>query len=675
MKRLMRRIHRLFAELKRRHLFKVVAGYAAAAFVALQVAEATFEPLGLPNGAMIGLIIAVVVGFPITFILAWIYDITPEGIRKTLPVEEEAARAAAARAAAVEPGAAQEPPARTAPGAEPGAVAHGARRRRRRSVAVLVLGILVVGGFGVSIGYLRPGGAAAADRRAIAVLPFENLSPDAENAFFSDGITEELLTALAALGELRVVSRTTVMAYRGTDKTAREIGRELGVGTILEGSVRRVGNEVRITAQLIDARTDKHLWARSYHRTMDDIFRLQSEIAAEIAGALAAELSRTERARLARAPTADAGAFDAYVRGRQLLATGRSRDVEEAIALLEGAIAVDPGFARAHAALGGALLQQAVALGRGERLDAAFGAVQRALALDTATAEAYEVLGALQLQKGQTAAAVEAYERALRLQPNSADAVAGMGMALTARGLPGEAVRAYLRARELEPTSPAHPLALATAHALLGELDAAEAWVREALRKQEDLWTAHLLLAQLHLLRGDGPGAARAARVMLRVAGDEPRAQRAAGDLALQRGELAAAKDHYHRVMAAAPDGELAPTTPLAWIAFQEGDLERGADYLRASGERLRTLSWRLGHEATRLHYENARVCAIVGDVGCALHSLHAAVASGFRDLRALAADPVLAPIREEEGYRALTQGLAAELAAMRGALPAVRAS
>jgi adenylate cyclase len=673
MKRLMRRIHRLFAELKRRHLFKVVAGYAAAAFVALQVAEATFEPLGLPNGAMIGLIVAVVVGFPITFILAWIYDITPEGIKKTLPAEEAAALAAAERAAVADAAAAPALPRRRPLETGPAPAAHGARRRRR--VALLVMGILVVGGFGVSIGYLRPGGAAAADRRSIAVLPFENLSPDAENAFFSDGITEELLTALAAMGELRVVSRTTVMAYRGTDKTARQIGRDLGVGTILEGSVRRVGNEVRITAQLIDARTDKHLWARSYDRTMDDIFRLQSEIAAAIASALAAELSQTERARLARAPTADADAFDAYVRGRQLLATGRTRAVDEAIVLLEGAVAADPAFARAHAALGGARLQQAVALGRGERLDAAFGAVQQALALDTATAEAYAVLGALQLQKGQTGAAVDAYERALRLQPNSADAVAGMGAALAARGLPAEAVRAHLRARELEPTSPAHPLALATAHALLGELDAAEAWVREALRKQEDLWPAHLLLAQLHLLRGDSAGAARAARVMLRVADDEPRAQRAAGDLSLQRGELPAAKAHYHRVMAAAPEGELAPTTPLAWIAIQEGDPELGADYLRASGERLRTLSWRFGHEAARLHYENARVCAIVNDVGCALHSLHAAVAGGFRDLGALTADPLLAPIREEAGYRALTRTLAAELAAMRAKLPAVRAS
>lgn len=195
------------------------------------------------------------------------------------------------------------------------------------------------------------------DRKSIAVLPFENLSPDPENAFFADGMTEDILTQLAKIRDLKVISRSSVMRYKGTQKPIRAIAQELGVATVLEGSVRRAGNRVRIVSELIDARNDQHLWADTYDRDLKDVFAIQSEVAQQIAGALRATLSPAERQLIERSPTENLAAYDQYMKGRELYYHYRKADNESAVQAIQKALKLDPNFALPYAGLGDAYAQ------------------------------------------------------------------------------------------------------------------------------------------------------------------------------------------------------------------------------------------------------------------------------------------------------------------------------
>ena len=184
------------------------------------------------------------------------------------------------------------------------------------------------------------------------MLPFQNLSPDPENAYFADGITEDILTQLAKVGDLKVIARTSVMQYKGSRKPMREIARELGVATLLEGSVRRAGTRVRIVGQLIDARTEQHLWAETYDRELADIFAIQSEVAEQIAAALKATLTPADKERIAQRPTANIEAYDFYVQGRERYYRYRKEDNDQAIELFRKALVIDPRFALATGGTG-----------------------------------------------------------------------------------------------------------------------------------------------------------------------------------------------------------------------------------------------------------------------------------------------------------------------------------
>jgi adenylate cyclase len=281
-------------ELKRRRVVRVAGVYAAVAFVVWQAADIAFPALHLPPWLVTAVVTLTIVGFPIALVLAWAFDITPDGVVRT--------DAAAAR------------------GDVPHVVVSRALLRTHRIAAVggvLVLA-LAGGAFVVFSGSLgRAGQADEESDRSIAVLPFVNLSADAENEYFSDGITDDILAQLSKIADLKVISRSSVMAYKGAPRPIREIGEELSVAHVLEGSVRRDGRRVRIVAQLGEARTDRHVWAETYDRELTDIFEIQSEIAQQIVRALQARLSPAEQARIAAAATADPAAYDLYLRARQ----------------------------------------------------------------------------------------------------------------------------------------------------------------------------------------------------------------------------------------------------------------------------------------------------------------------------------------------------------------------
>jgi len=289
----------------------VAAAYIIAAGGIIQLASATFPAWELPNWALRLVILLVLVGFPIALILAWAFDITAQGIRAT--------------------------PDTTAP-----------RTRRRRNIIMLIAtGVVISAATGF---FLLPRVAAHKVDKSIAVLPFENLSDEKENAYFADGIQDDVLTNLSKISDVRVISRTSVMQYRGRPTNLREIGKALGVSNILEGSVRRSGNRVRLNVQLIDANTDEHVWANDYDRDVTDVFAIQSDLAREIANALQAKLSPAEKSQMTRKPTENGEAYLAFVEAHNLsCAMEDLTKLKQSEQLYQRAIELDPNFALALA--------------------------------------------------------------------------------------------------------------------------------------------------------------------------------------------------------------------------------------------------------------------------------------------------------------------------------------
>jgi TolB-like protein len=349
-------------ELKRRRVYRVGVVYGAIAFVIWQAAEISFPALGFPPWSLAFIIVLTFLGLPIALVLAWAFEITPEGVRRTEPPVETATRIEASNRAI--------------------AAAAG--------VAVLALAIVA------AWLAIRDGGpTASSDRKSIAVLPFDNLSSDPEvDQHFAEGIHDEIITYLSKIGDLKVTSRTSVMVYKDTDTSLRDIAAALDVATVLEGTVRRAADRVRITAQLIDAQTDEHLWTDVYERDYADIFAIQVEVAEHVATALRATLTPELEQRIRKRPTESLVAYDLYLRGRYFWNRRSRDDFYRAIEHFEQAIEEDPVYAQAYAGIADTYNLLAVywMLPPSEAVPLAKAAAERALELDLNVAEAHNCL-------------------------------------------------------------------------------------------------------------------------------------------------------------------------------------------------------------------------------------------------------------------------------------------
>ncbi len=316
------RLSAFLSELRRRRVFRVAAFYGGIAFVIIQIIDGTFEVMEIPAWVSRLVIIFLVIGFPVSMILAWVFDITDEGIVRTKGRPVDAKR-------------------KSQPLIGNKALA---------TIALAAVLALVWSRFGSGTGSASE---PTLGPKSVAVLPFTNLSDSKEDEYFSDGVTDDIITHLAKIGDLKVIARTSVMQYKNTQKRAREIARELGVAAVLEGSVRRAGDKVRIISQLIDAETDQHLWAETYDRDLTDIFAIQSDVARKIAASLKAILSPEESQRLEQRPTESIAAYDYYLRAYEYeRQSGEKKVMEIAIDLYNKAVAIDSGFAQAYARLG-----------------------------------------------------------------------------------------------------------------------------------------------------------------------------------------------------------------------------------------------------------------------------------------------------------------------------------
>ncbi|HXL79997.1 MAG TPA: hypothetical protein VN951_03895, partial [Pyrinomonadaceae bacterium] len=313
----------ILTELKRRNVYRAAVAYGVVAWFLTQLTTQVFPFFEIPNSAVRFVVIALAVGFPIAMLLSWIYELTPEGVVRTEDLDPVEARSVQRRS-----------------GRLLDFIIIGA--------LLLVIAMLVAG----RLPFYRQTGESIS-QKSIAVLPFENLSEDKANAYFAEGIQEEILTRLAKIADLKVISRTSTQRYQSKPGNLAEIAKQLGVANILEGSVQKATDQVRVTVQLIQVASDSHLWADTFDRKLTDIFGVESEIAKAIADALQAKLTGGEQRALAVKPTNNSEAYDAYLRGLALEArtTTSPDDSEKAVGFYERAVQLDPGFALAWARL------------------------------------------------------------------------------------------------------------------------------------------------------------------------------------------------------------------------------------------------------------------------------------------------------------------------------------
>jgi adenylate cyclase len=400
----------LWAELKRRRVVRVIVLYAIAGWIVIEVTSTVSPNLNLPEWTVKLVTILVVLGFLIAFMLAWAFDIGPGGIHRTTSVDDAGA----------------EPP--QGPDTSPAVVT--AKDRGHDSAAVID------------------------ERKTIAVLPFVNMSGDVENEYFSDGISEEILNLMVKLPQLRVASRTSSFMFKGKDVNISTVAEQLGVETVLEGSVRRAGDRVRITAQLIDVATDSHLWSETYDREFKDVFAIQDDIAQSITDAVA---------------TSNAGAYDYYLRGRSYMYTMTRSDYEHASRMFEQAIDLDAKYALAYAGLADAYAHMfRYADGSRENAEKAREASEKAVSLDPDSSEARASRGMAMFINEDYAEAEREFEKAIELNPNLFEAYYYFGLAYSSQGKFEEAVDMYVKAMEVNPADYQSPIFLAQAYASLG---------------------------------------------------------------------------------------------------------------------------------------------------------------------------------------------------------------
>jgi TolB-like protein/Tfp pilus assembly protein PilF len=462
----------LIAELKRRNVFRVGVAYAIVGWLLLEVASVVLPTFEAPNWVMKVFTFLLILGFPVALIFAWAFELTPEGIKRESAVAPDES------------------------------TAH--RTGRKLDFAIIGLLALAVVFMFVDNYVLEtepkqtevpveeiPAVEPVGREKSIAVLPFDNISPNPEDAYFADGIHDEVLAQLSKIRDLKVISRTSVMRYRREDRPSLpEIANALGAANILEGSVRLAGNQVRITTQLIEAESDTHLWTETYDRelTAANIFSIQSEIAKTVADALRATLSPEEQDRLATVPTENLAAYQAYLLGKQRIADPTTAAFAEAVDYLEQAIELDPDFALAYTQLARTyiLIVNWLGLPKNEMHEKAEVLIERALGLDDQLGESYAVLGLLQDERHQYEDALASFRGALELYPGSAWMYSWYAGTLHALGRLEEALKLRRNAVELDPLSAFMITMVGNDLNALGRFDEGLSWYKKSFQINPD---------------------------------------------------------------------------------------------------------------------------------------------------------------------------------------------
>ncbi|MEY2480739.1 MAG: adenylate cyclase [Verrucomicrobiota bacterium] len=468
-----------FSELKRRSVYKVAVAYAIVGWLIVQIATQVFPFFEIPNWAVRLVVLVIVIGFPIAIVLAWAFELTPEGIKLTEDVD----------------------------------LPVGKKTKSRVWIYIVIVGAALSLGlfFLARYGFRNAATSPEVPAKSIAVLPFDNLSRDPDNAYFAEGIQDEILTRLSKLADFKVISRTSTQQFKSSPQHLPQIARQLGVMHILEGSVQRAGDQVRVNVQLIKASTDAHLWADSYDRRMTDIFGVESDIAQKVADSLQATLTGPEQHAITARPTENAEAHQLYLKGRFFWNKRTMKDFKTAISYFEQAAKADPKYAVAYAGMADAYVL--LPFYGGDAPAALFPKAKemamKALALDPNLPEPHATLGLLHASSDfDFPASVRELERAIELDPNYVTAHHWLGLStLTSLGQLDRAIIEMKRAVELDPLSVIMNSDLGTTYWYARRDKEAVAQSRKTLAMDETAYYAHFGLGQALEASGDLPAA------------------------------------------------------------------------------------------------------------------------------------------------------------------------
>jgi serine/threonine-protein kinase len=477
-----------FAELKRRNVYKVAVAYAVVAWLLLQAASIFLPAFDAPPWVMKIFIIVIIFGFPVALIFSWAFEITPEGIKLESEIEPSKSIA---------------------------------RHTGRKLVALTIALAVVAAGLFVYQLVRSKAGTSLQDvpktevgrfgepslpvpNKSIAVLPFDNLSRDPDNAYFCEGVQDEILTRLAKVADLKVISRTSTQHFKSTPDNLPQIAKQLGVAHIVEGSVQKAGDQVRVNVQLINALTDAHLWADTYDRKLTDIFGVESEIAKTIAETLQARLTGSEKSSIAKTPTVNPGAYELYLRGRFFSEKRTGADLQKSIQYYDQAIAKDPNYPLAYVGLADShlLLTAYGTLPPKEAAAPARAALKKALELDDSLAQAHASSGLLATVELELKRGISELERAIQLNPNYATAHHWIALPLTAIGQFDRGILEGKRAIELDPLSLIINADLCWVYFNGRHFDEAEAQARKTLEMDPRFYVAHYYLGEALQFKG-----------------------------------------------------------------------------------------------------------------------------------------------------------------------------
>src|SRR5437762_10144063 len=549
-----------FAELKRRNVYKVAVAYAIVAWLLVQIATQVFPFLEIPNWIVRLVIALVAIGFPIALVIAWAFEITPQGIERTEIADAMPAAAGQKKHAWIY------------------VVVIGAAI----SVALFFLGRYTAQS---QEGGRPPAAAGSLPQKSIAVLPFDNLSEEKGNAYFAEGIQDEILTRLAKVADLKVISRTSTQHFKSAPDNLPQIAKQLGVMHILEGSVQKANDQVRVNVQLINALTDAHLWADTFDRKLTDIFAVETEIAKTIADTLQAKLTGSEKNAISKKPTENPAAHELYLQGRYFWSKRSAANLRKSIDYFNQAIAQDPNYALAYAGLAQAWMVLPAYNGGApvECKPHAEAAARKALSLDETLSDAVAVLASIKAEYDFDFPDARAeYERAIQLNPNEATARHWFSTdCLATTGDHVSELAEMQRAAELDPLSLVINTNLGNAYLHNNRLDEAIAQFRKAIEMDPNFYFAQWSYGQALLLQKKIPEAIAQFEKATSIT-DDPIPL---GMLGLGYG-LSGRKDDAQKILVRLLESRAQRFTPaysLALVCLGLGDQDQAINWLEES--------------------------------------------------------------------------------------------
>jgi len=509
-------------------------------------------------------------------------------------------------------------------------------------------------------------------RKSIAVLPFKNLDNNQDDEYFSDGITEDVITQISRFGDLTVISRTSVMQYKNTKKTIPEIARELNVGTILEGSVRRLGNRVRIVSQLIDVGTDTHIWSETYDRQLRDVFLIQSDVAQKISQALKVTLRSEGFKPVPERSAGNITAYEHYLRGREYYYRFNKSDNEFAVSQFKMALDLEPNYAAALAGLADAYAQRVAKFGfPPEWVDSAITISNKAISIDVNLAEAHKALGLAYSGKGWHHRAAQSYQQAVELNPNYLTAVNNLGVEYSFMGEFDNALIWFKKSLPLNPTFPFSYYTVGGSYSNLDDYEKAREWFNKCIELQPDFQYVHAGEAVMYLRQGDYQHSFIEAKQILAVVPDDLEALTLAGWSKLFNGEYTQAKSFFEKALTIDTTGTYwygigrSSSTALGFINLQLGQEDNARKMFQRS-RRLDQIQLDQQSEWYTIRYDLALINAQEGNKIEAYRWLRKAIDVGWRDYHLGQQDPLLKSLQGDDEFKQMISGVQASIRDMR---------